>query len=81
MVSLYAGHVGVEVLQPEGKLIGIEAFGPASVLRAPKLLDDALEAFDLVVAGLDGGRHFAHQALQKVGVEGQVLKIETHERV
>jgi hypothetical protein len=81
MVSLYAGHVGVEVLQPEGKLIGIEAFGPASVLRAPKLLDDALEAFDLVIAGLDGSRYVAHQAVQKADIGGQVIEIETHERV
>jgi hypothetical protein len=60
-----AGHIGVEVLESESQLIRIEAFGPTSELLSLKLLDDALETFDLVVAGLDDARHVAHQAVQK----------------
>ncbi len=76
-----AGDIGIEVLESEGQLVGIEALGAASELPPLKLFDEALEAFNLVVAGLDGGRHVAHQAVQKVDVGGQVLKVETHERV
>lgn len=46
-----------------------------------KLRDDALETFDLTVAGLDDNCHVVYQAVQKVDVGGQILKIETHERV
>ncbi len=65
----------------EGKLIGVEALGAASEPGSLKLIDEALEASDLVVAGLHGGCHVAHQAVQKVDVGGQVRKVETHERV
>ncbi len=74
-----AGDIGVEILEPEGQLIGIEALGPASEPRSPKLPDDTLEAFDLLVAGLDDGHHVVHQVVQKADVGRQVLKIETHE--
>jgi hypothetical protein len=76
-----AGDVGIEIFQPKGQLIGIEALGAASELPSLKLFDEALEALDLVVAALDTGRHVAHQAVQKVDVGGQVLEIESHERV
>ncbi len=76
-----AGDISVEVLDPEGQLIGIEALGAASKLGSLKLFDEALETFDLVVAGLDDGCHVAHQVVQKVDVRGQVRKVETHERV
>ncbi len=59
------GNISVEVFEPEGKLIRIEALGPASEPGSLKLSDDALEALDLVIAGLDDGRHVAHQAVQK----------------
>ena len=78
-MSFRAGDVGTEVLDPEGQLIGIEALGAASELGSLKLFDEALETFDLVVAGLDDDGHVAHQAVQKVDVGGQVLKVETHE--
>ncbi len=76
-----AGDVGIEVLESEGKLVGIEALGAASELRSLKLFDEALKTSDLVIAGLDDDGHVAHQAVQKVDIGGQVLKIETHERV
>ena len=60
---------------------GIETLGAASELRSLKLFDEALETFNLVVAGLDDGRHVTHQAVQKVDVEGQIVEIETHEKV
>ncbi len=60
-----AGHIGVKVLEAECQLIRIEALGPASKQPSVKLLDDALETVDLVIAGLDDGRHVAHQAVQK----------------
>jgi hypothetical protein len=75
-----AGDIGAEILDPEGQLIGIEALGPASELPSLKLLDDALETVDLVVAGLDDSCHVAHQAVQKADIGRQILKIETHER-
>lgn len=80
MTGFRASSISVEVLEPEGQLITIKALGSASELRALKLLDDALEAFDLVGAGLDDGRHIPHQAMQKLDVGGQALKVETHER-
>ncbi len=37
-MSFHAGDVGIEVLESEGKLVGIEALGAASELRSLKLL-------------------------------------------
>ncbi len=81
MVSFRAGDVGIEILDPEGQLIGIEALGAASEPGSLKLFDEALKTSDLVIAGLDDDRHVAYQEVQKVDVGGQILKIETHERV
>ncbi len=81
MMNFRAGDVGIEILDSEGQLIGIEALGAASKLGSLKLFDEALETSDLVVAGLDDGCHVAHQVVQKVDVRGQVRKVETHERV
>ena len=81
LVGFGAGDVGIEVFESEGQLIGIQALGAASELPPLKLLDDALETFDLIVAGLDDGCHVAHQAVQKVDVGRQVLEVESHERV
>ena len=80
-ISLRSGDIGIEIFQPEGKLIRIEALGAASELGSLKLFDEALESSDLVIAGLDDDRHVAYQAVQKVDVGGQVRKVETHERV
>ena len=80
-IGLRPGDIGIEIFEPEGKLIGIEALGPASEPGSLKLLDNTLEAFNFVIAGLDDDRHIAHQAVQKADVGRQVLKIETHERV
>ncbi len=65
-MSFRAGDVGTEVLDPEGQLIGIEALGAASELGSLKLFDEALETFDLVVAGLDDGCHVAHQVVRPI---------------
>ena len=73
-MSFHAGDVGIEVLESEGKLVGVEALGAAPELPSLKLLDDALKAVNLVVAGPDDSRHIAHQEVQKVDVGGQVLK-------
>ncbi len=81
MMGFRAGDVGVEIFQPEGKLIGVEALGAASELGSLKLFDETLKTSDLVIAGLDDDRHVAYQAVQKVDVGGQVRKVETHERV
>ena len=81
VVSFRAGDIGIEIFQPEGQLIRVESLGAASELGSLKLFDEALETFDLVVAGLDDGCHVAHQVVQKVDVGGQVRKVETHERV
>ncbi len=80
MRGFRAGDIGVQVFEPEGQLIRIEALGAATERTSLKLLDEALEPFDLVVAGLDNDRHVAHQAVQKVDIRRQVSKIETHER-
>ena len=39
--------IGVEVFQPQSKLIAIEPFGPPSKLRALQALDDEPEPLDL----------------------------------
>jgi hypothetical protein len=75
-----AGDVGIEIFQPKGQLIGIEALGAASKLGSLKLFDEALETSDLVVAGLDNDGHVAHQAMQKANIGRQMFEIETHER-
>ncbi len=80
VLGFRTGNIGVQVFDPEGQLIGIEALGPASELPSLKLLDDTLETLDLVIAGLDNDRHVAHQAVQKVDIRRQVSEFETHER-
>ncbi len=79
MMGFRAGDISVEVLDPEGQLIGIEALGAASELGSLKLFDEALETSDLVIAGLDDDGHIAHQEVQKADIGRQILKIETHE--
>jgi hypothetical protein len=80
-VSFGTGDIGIEIFQPEGQLVGIELLGAASELPSLKLLDEAPETLDLGVAALDDACHVVHQAVQKVDVGGQVLEIESHERV
>jgi len=79
-IGLRAGDIGIEIFEPEGKLIGIEALGPASEPGSLKLFDEALEPFDFVISGLDDGRHVAHQAVQKVDIRRQVSELEPHEK-
>ena len=42
-IGLRPGDIGVEIFEPEGKLIGIEALGLASEPGSLKLLDNTLE--------------------------------------
>ncbi len=79
MIGFHARQIGVEVVKPQGQLIGIEALGAAAELPTLKLFEEALEPLDLVVAGLDHGRHVAHQAVQKADVGRQIVQVETHE--
>ena len=46
----FAGQIAFEIFKPNRKLIGIEALGTATELRALGLVDDRLEALDLAVA-------------------------------
>gem|GEM_PF-4422383 len=75
---LDAAHIGVDLVQTEGQLIGMQAFGPAAKLRALKLLDDDLKAFDLAVATLDNTRHVPDNLMQKRYIEWQIIEIEPH---
>ncbi len=81
MPGFHAREICIEIFQPKGQLVGIEALGAASEPGSLKLFDEALETSDLVVAGLHNACHVAHQAVQKIDVGGQVLEIEAHERV
>jgi hypothetical protein len=63
--SLSLCKIGLDIFEAKCKLIVIKASGPASELRALKLLDDQLETLDLTVTALDDGCHVAHQAVQK----------------
>ena len=72
--------VGIDVLQTERELVGIEAFGRASELHPLELFDDRLKALDLAVAMLDDRRHVAHQLVQKRRVGRQIVEIEPHAR-
>lgn len=75
---LDAPDIGVEVLEAERQLIGVEPLGAATELHALELGDDRLKAFDLVIAGVDQARHVAHQLVQKAHIGRQIVEIEPH---
>jgi hypothetical protein len=75
------GHIGIEFFECERQLIRIEPFRPSAILRALQLPDDLPEPFDLAVAGLDPGRHVAHQTVQQRGIMRQIVEIELHVRL
>ncbi len=79
MPGFHAREICIEIFQPKGQLVGVEALGTASELAAPKCFDEVLKTLDLIVAGLHDACHVAHQTVQKIDVGGQVLKIEAHE--
>ena len=70
MPGFHAREICIEIFQPKGQLVGVEALGAAPELAAPKRLDEALETLDLIVAGLHNACHVAHQAVQKIDVGG-----------
>ena len=72
--------IGFQVFETEGHLVRIELLGTATELAPLELFDDALEALDLVVAGLDGVCHVTHQCMQEIDIGRQTIKLETHER-
>jgi hypothetical protein len=74
-----ARYVGLDVLQSECELVGIEALGPAAKPRALKLFDDQLEPVDLAVALLDDRCHVAHKAMQQGRIRRKIIEIELHD--
>jgi hypothetical protein len=77
--------IGVEVFQPESKLIAIEPFRPRSKLRALQALDDQPEPLHLgtrrsklrVIVGHLRGK-LAHQPMQCIDIDRQRGKVEIH---
>ena len=78
MALLGAADVGIEVLEPERQLIGVEPLGPTSELRTLQLLDDQPELLDLPVAALHVGDEVPHEALQQAWIIGQGVEIDKH---
>jgi hypothetical protein len=77
---LDAGNVAVEIFKRERQWIGIRAFGATPELRPLQFFDDGLEALDLTVAVLDGGRHLTHQTVQQRRIGRQIVEIDLHVR-
>jgi hypothetical protein len=69
-------YVGLDVLQSECELVGIDALRPAAKPRTLKLFDDQLESVDLTLVLLDDGRHVAHKAMQQGRVRRKIVEIE-----
>src|SRR5262249_30753871 len=77
--SFSARFVGLNVLQSERKLVGIDALGSAAKPRALKLFDDQLESFDLVVAVLDNRCHVTHETMQQGRIGWKIVEVELHD--
>ena len=85
MACLQAGNIGVEVLQPESKLVAIDPFRAPSELRALEPSNDQLESLDL---GLRLGklgsivRHLRSQVTHQLGqcldIRRQRSEIDVH---
>ena len=56
--------IGVEVVERERQLAGIEPLGAAAELGALEFPDDCLKALDLAVAAFDDCRHVARDAAE-----------------
>ena len=77
---LCPGKIGLQLLEPEGHLVGIEALGAASEPRTLELLDDQAQPVDLDLSLVQCRRHVAHQLLQHGGVGWQAVERDPHER-
>ena len=80
-------NIGVEIFQPESKLITIEPFRSPSKLRSLQALDDEPQALHLgtrrsqlrvIIGDLRGKR--AHQPMQGIDIDRQRGEIEIHTR-
>ena len=87
MARLQAGNIGVEVLQPESKLVAIDPFRAPSELRALEPPDDEPESLDLNLRlGKLGSivRHLRsqvrHQLVQRIDIRRQRGEINVHAR-
>jgi hypothetical protein len=85
MARLQAGNIGVEVLQPESKLVAIDPFRAPSELRALEPPDDEPESLDLSLRlGKLGSivRHLRsqvpHQLVQRIDIRRQRGEIDVH---
>lgn len=67
--------VGLQIFEAEGHLVGIKPLGTTAKLTPLELLDDALETFDLIVAGLNGVCHVPHQCMQEIDIGRQTIKL------
>jgi hypothetical protein len=79
--------IGVEIFQPESKLITIEPFRPPTKLRPLQASDDEPQPFHLgtrrsqlrVIIGHLRGK-LAHQPMQGIDIDRQRGEIEIHTR-
>ena len=81
MVGLNTADVGLQIVQTESELVGIEALGAAAELGALELFDDRLQSIDRTVAMLDNGTHVAHRTTQQFDIGRQIVEIELHARL
>ncbi len=73
-----ARNIGVELLEPEPQLIGIEPLRAPPELAALKLPDDETELLDLPVALLHAPCEIVHQLMKERHIVRQVREIEPH---
>ena len=85
IARLQAGNIGVEVLQPESKLVAIDPFRAPSELRALEPPDDEPESLDLSLRlGKLGSivRHLrsqvTHKSVQRIDIRRQRSEIDVH---
>ena len=85
--GLHPRDIGVEIFQPESKLITIEPFRPPTKLRPLQASDDEPQPFHLgtrrsklrvIISDLRGKR--AHQPMQGIDIDRQRGEIEIHTR-
>jgi hypothetical protein len=79
-----ARNIGVEIFDAELQLVGIEALGTASELRALELPDNDAKLFDLALRfaqlraiSLHRPCHVAHETMQQHRIARQVVEIES----
>jgi len=87
MARLQVGNIGVEVLQPESKLVAIDPFRAPSELRALEPPNDELKSLNLalrlrklrsIVRHLRS--QVAHQLVQRIHIRRQRGDIDVHGR-